>query len=403
MANQTQKALVGSDPNNALTAYGIQSKAVIKDTQKHSVNIAPGTDLNDLGDNTKLKSSKLLKDLRESKIDPSKPLSLPPVCLSLIGSDGKEGIIGSMGDFSLVIGKAKSKKTFCVSFFLATMAKNQVIQNHFKGNLPSEKSTIIFFDTEQSEYYVQKVFHRVCALTETTPQNFDAYCLRKFTPSERLDLIDIAIKTTPELGFVVIDGIRDLVTSINDEEEATKIASCLLRWTQEKQIHIITVLHQNKGDNNARGHLGTELVNKAQTVLSVTLDPMDKNISIVEAEFCRDREPESFAFFVNEEGLPQLIGDWKPAPPQSGGRPKKSSPDEVDSKIHWDTLSEIFRDLPQPNGTDIKNCLNTKFGIGTNKSGEYLTYYEKGGYIKREGKRTSPKAYFILNPEAFTH
>jgi len=365
-----------------------------------------GTDLNILGKalevNESNYQSRFSGMLRDAKIDPNKPMTLPPVCLSLIGSDGNQGIIGSLGDFSLVIGKAKSKKTFCISLFLAGMAKSGLIQDRFKGELPFEKNRVIFFDTEQSEYYVQKVFHRVCKLIGRTPDNFDAYCLRKYTPDERLQIIDTAIQSTPDLGFVAIDGIRDLVTSINDEEEATKIASYLLKWTQEKQIHIITALHQNKGDTNARGHVGTELVNKAQTVLSVSLDPNNKSVSIVEAEFCKDREPETFAFYVNENGLPEVITDWKPTPLQTGGRKRKQSPDAIEPKIHWDTLSEIFRDLREPNGGNLKNCLITKFNIGTNIAGQYLTYYEKEGWIKREGKRTSPKSYFILMPEAFT-
>jgi hypothetical protein len=372
----------------------------------HKVTIEHGTDLNALGQALaspeKTNQSKWMELLRQAKIDPNKPLSLPPVCLSFMGSDGKAGIIGSLGDFSLVIGKAKSKKTFCVSMFLASMAKNGLIQERIKGELLPDKNRVIFFDTEQSEYYVQKVFHRVCKLLGSTPDHFEAYCLRKFTPLERLELIDTAIQSIPDLGVVAIDGIRDLVTSINDEEEATKIASYILKWTQEKQIHIVTVLHQNKGDLNARGHLGTELVNKAQTVLSVSLDANNKNISIVEAEFCRDREPETFAFYVDDEGLPQLIGDWKPAPPQSGGRKRKPSPDDFDLKIHWDLLSEIFLTIPQPKGTDLKNQINLKFDVGTNRANEFVTYYEMNKWIKRSGHQNSPKSYFILDPEAFT-
>ena len=368
--------------------------------------IQPGTDLNTLGEELQLQdkycSSKLTELLRLAKIDPKKPLSLPPVCLSLIGSNGKEGIIGSMGDFSLVIGKAKSKKTFCISMFLASMAKNGLTQERIKGDLPPDKKRVIFFDTEQSEYYVQKVFHRVCEIIGSTPDNFEAYCLRKFTPGERLQLIDAAIQSFPDLGFLAIDGIRDLVTSINDEEEATKIASFILKWTQEKQIHIIAALHQNKGDLNARGHLGTELVNKAQTVLSVSRDPNNKNISIVEAEFCRDSEPETFAFYVDEEGLPQIITEFIPNQLQKGGRPRKDLPQDMASKFHWDFLSEVFRDLPQPNGTTIKNCIISRFGIGTNRAGEYLTYYEKEGWIKREGNKNSPKCFFTLKLSSTT-
>lgn len=368
--------------------------------------IKPGTDLNTLGELLLIQEqrydSKVEELLKQAKIDPKKPLSLPPVCLSLIGSDGKEGIIGSLGDFSLVIGKAKSKKTFCISMFLASMVQSMTTQERIKGELPIGKKRVIFFDTEQSEFHVQKVLHRVFKIIGSTPEHFEAYCLRKFTPGERLQLIDTAIQSIPDLGFVAIDGIRDLVTSINDEEEATKIASFILKWTQEKQIHIIAALHQNKGDLNARGHLGTELVNKAQTVLSVSRDPNNKNISIVEAEFCRDSEPETFAFYVDEEELPQIIAGFIPNQLQKGGRPRKDSPQDMASKFHWDFLGEVFRDLPQPNGTTIKNCIISRFGIGTNRAGEYLTYYEKEGWIKREGNKNSPKCFFTLELSSTT-
>jgi len=368
--------------------------------------IAKEIDLNNVGQalevNPPADQSKYLRMAKDVKIDPNKTLISPPVCLSVMGSDGKDETIANLGDFSLVIGKAKSRKTFCVSMFLASMAKNGLIQDRFKGNLPENKNRVIFFDTEQSEYHVQKVFHRVQRLIGTTPENFDAYCLRKYMTDERLEIIKTVIYNTPDLGFVVIDGIRDLVTSINDEEQATQIASCLMKWTTERDIHIMTVLHQNKGDLNARGHLGTEMVNKGQTVLSVSVDPNNKSISIVEAERCRERDPETFAFFVDENGLPEVITDWKPSPPQTGGRRPKASPDSITDKIHFDTLSEIFRDLPKPNGSKIKDCLKTMFDIGTNMAGQYVTYYEKEGWIIKEGKSTSPKSYFILVPEAFT-
>ena len=35
-----------------------------------------------------------------------------------------------------------------------------------------------------------------------------------------------------------------------------------MQWTGEQNIHIQTVLHLNKGDDNARGHIGTELNTK---------------------------------------------------------------------------------------------------------------------------------------------
>jgi hypothetical protein len=68
-------------------------------------------------------------------------------------------------------------------------------------------------------------------------------------------------------------------------------------------------LHQNKSDNNARGHIGTELINKAETVLSVSKSEQDKDISIVEAQQCRNIEPVPFAFEI-VDGLPQLVENF---------------------------------------------------------------------------------------------
>ena len=128
--------------------------------------------------------------------------------------------------------------------------------------------------------------------------------MTSLAPSERLQFIEVEIYSNNKIGFVVIDGIKDLVTSINDESEATMIASKLLKWSEERNIYILTVLHQNKSDLNARGHLGSELINKAQTVLSITKAENDNNISIVEPQQCRDKEPEIFAFEIDEYGIP---------------------------------------------------------------------------------------------------
>ena len=43
------------------------------------------------------------------------------------------------------------------------------------------------------------------------------------------------------------------------------------------------MLHLNKGDDNTRGHIGTELNNKAETVLQITKSTQDGNISEVKA------------------------------------------------------------------------------------------------------------------------
>ncbi|GHB45663.1 AAA family ATPase [Mongoliitalea lutea] len=333
--------------------------------------------------------------LRMAKIDPKEKIEDSITCLSLVG-DTHDGIISTLGNFSLIIGKAKSKKTFSLSLFLSALVANKTLSGKFKGYLPNDKTKVVFFDTEQSRKHVQSFYHRVCRLSSIEePVNFETFCLRRHTPQERLEIIDFYINSEPDLGFVAIDGIRDLVTSINDEEEATKIASHLLRWTEERNIHIITVLHQNKGDENARGHLGTELVNKAETVLSVSLDRQDRKISIVEPEFCRDREPDVFAFTVNENGLPELVGDWKKPDIKSK---KTMAPNEISEDDHKKILKQIFDDLgDEVKGSEVLDRIKTLFEIGDTRAKEFRTYYLSQKWIIRNGRLNSPKTVYTLN------
>ena len=247
------------------------------------------------------------------KIDVNEVIPKPQIAWSLTTTKSEgEAILGTLGDFGLIIGKAKSRKSFFISIAVSTALGNDAILNRFKSYLPPDKNEVIYFDTEQSKYYVQKAVKRICTqVDQPEPKNLHAFHLRSLNPAERLQFIETEIYSNDKIGFVVIDGIKDLVTSINDESEATMIASKLLKWTEERNIYLLTVLHQNKSDSNARGHIGTELINKAQTVLSVTKAENDNEISIVEPLQCRDIEPEVFAFEINEFGIPVIAENFE--------------------------------------------------------------------------------------------
>ena len=128
-------------------------------------------------------------------------------------------------------------------------------------------------------------------------------------PNERREIIRYAIYNTPNVGLVVIDGIRDLMLDINNSTEATKLVGDLMQWTSEQNIHIQTVLHLNKGDDNARGHIGTELNNKAETVLQITKDNTLPERSIVAPAIIRSKPFDKFAFRLKE--VEKLYNDTK--------------------------------------------------------------------------------------------
>ena len=235
--------------------------------------------------------------------------SLPPIVLQ-----AGEAIIGTLGNFSVSTGKAKAKKTFNVSAIVAAALVNgQVLE--YRASFPESKRNILYFDTEQSPYHCQLVMQRILRLAglpiDREPEHLKFSHLRAIAdPNERREIIRYAIYNTPNVGLVVIDGIRDLMLDINNSTEATKLVGDLMQWTSEQNIHIQTVLHLNKGDDNARGHIGTELNNKAETVLQITRDNTMPERSIVAPSIIRSKPFDKFAFRIveveDEVCIPQI-------------------------------------------------------------------------------------------------
>ena len=239
------------------------------------------------------------------------------------------------------------KKTFNVSAIVAAALKNGTVLR-YAAELPEEKRKVLYIDTEQSPYHCLKVMKRILRMAGLPDDRDSGYleflALRKYTPEQRISIVEQAIYHSPDIGLVIIDGIRDMVYDINSPGESTRIISKLMQWTDDRQIHIHTILHQNKGDENARGHIGTELNNKAETVLLVEKDKGNSDISHVSAMHIRAMDFEPFAFRINDRALPELAEGYKPEA-RKPGRPSVEKFDpykDISEPQHRAALEDAF-------------------------------------------------------------
>lgn len=256
--------------------------------------------------------------------------------------------IATLGNFSASTGKAKSKKTFNVSAIVAaSLAGKQVL--NYRAHLPEGKRKILYVDTEQSRFHCHNVLERILRLaglpTTTDSENLDFICLREYSPAIRIGVIDYALRQKKGYGLVIIDGIRDLMLDINSTGESVEVINKMMEWSSKYDLHIHCVLHQNKGDNNVRGHIGTEMNNKAETVLVITKSTTNPDISEVKAMHIREKEFKPFAFTVNEEGLPEIV-EHTPEKEEGDKQPSRFTYQDLTSEQHNEALTAAFKEKP---------------------------------------------------------
>ena len=325
---------------------------------------------------------------KRSLIRVTDEFTLPPVVLRV-----DDAIIGTLGNFSVSTGKAKAKKTFNVcELVAAALINGQVLE--YRASFPETKRNILYFDTEQSPYHCQLVIQRILHLAglplDREPEHLHFSHLRAIAePEIRRAIIRYAIYHTPDVGLVIIDGIRDLMYDINSSTEATKLVGDLMQWTGEQNIHIQTVLHLNKGDDNARGHIGTELNNKAESVLLIARDNADADRSIVSPAIIRSKAFQPFAFRLSEdEGicLPKLDSDYTVLHPQVVAY------QELSYEEHSKALREVFGQYTELGYGDLLVRLSSAYSTETGhtyrqtKLKELLRFLLAKDIVVKEGR-----------------
>ena len=202
-------------------------------------------------------------------------------------------VMFSRGNISTIGGKAKSRKTFLIVLFAADFLET------------NDTGKLLIVDTEMAKAHTYKTARRIHRLmewdTDRNHERLTVLSLREYAPADRAAMFREAIEhVRPELVF--IDGIRDLVKDFNNVDESTATVGMLMKLSTEYDCHICSVLHENKGNGQLRGHLGTEVINKSETVLSVT---NNGDTSTVEPVYTRNMPFDAFTFRIKEDGLPE--------------------------------------------------------------------------------------------------
>ena len=239
--------------------------------------------------------------IEKSRLDFNKEYEKPIPLIQMVEDNGYTKDVLTTSNISTTIGGAKSKKTFFATMLIAALLgyKDFAINGDLRG------LNVVLFDTEQAHYHVQKISNRLKEMLKGNLVNIEIFALRPYMPEKRTAIIESYLNESKgKYSFVIIDGAADLLYDFNDLKESKKISTKLMEWSANYNCHINTILHTNKDQNYARGHLGTELMNKSETVFRITKE--DDYSSMVNCEMSRNAGFKEFKFGI-ENGLPKRL------------------------------------------------------------------------------------------------
>lgn len=276
--------------------------------------------------------------IRESK---SKPISFSQPILWQ-----KENPVFFPKTINVIQGKAgvhKSRlaETVCAAL-LKTPESNRDLLD-FKRNILS-RYAVCYVDTErnlsdQLPYSLQQIQLKAGYPIEDHPYGFDYISLLEFAREERFEMLNMYLdyirQKFPMHLFIILDVITDCVFNFNDTKDSMKLIDMMNQTINRYDVTFLCLIHENPGSTDkARGHLGTEILNKASTVMQIGFekDSENHNIDLIKINYLKCRssrkhDPFYVEYSDKEKGL--VIADPNTIKESFDSRNQKAALDET--------------------------------------------------------------------------
>ena len=296
--------------------------------------------------------------------------------------------IGSLGDFVLFSGRPKSGKTKYLSGAIAASLSGYPVYN-MALKLPDGKKKVVHFDTEQSKYSHYKMMQLVKELGnfDKLPDTFKSYRCRSVSAAQIILLIDFYLKNNPDTGIIFLDGLLDIVTSMNDEKHSSFIKSWLKKITEVHNILLISVIHRGFSNDKSIGQIGSEGERAAQSVLLIEKNKEHKQY-ILKAEYLRDADEFSpvaiqYNNQTNQWQQCDYIEEEKPINRAKVSTNLKRKPNEYDISEHIALLARIFHSESLYSYKILCNRISEIYGVGQQWAKQCVSILERENLIYR--------------------
>ena len=335
---------------------------------------------------------------------------------------------GKIGGFGAISGQRKNGKTFLIAQLMAAILGcdgNERTKQYLPGLVVPDRTLeflghppkVMYVDTEMEKLSSAKVLRRVhwlCNQDMSQPfpgDRFSVLWLKNMPTDDnvavhrkRYDLIRIGLDAIqPDVVF--IDGLRDLLASINDEESITNILNDFGSLAEERNINIWMALHQNPSRKNddddakMRGWAGTEYGNKvSDTLVSIKIKKPEGVTFVVKQQDARDKDMDDWTFEITEDagllGVPRIITKGTNLSSKSKEQPTCDDPRQI---REWIEQAKNQYEWPMSR-TQIKKTIFGEIGGQKNdgKQQADLMAAINMGYLEESTIKSG--GYYMLQP-----
>lgn len=184
----------------------------------------------------------------------------------LFSLGGKYGLIARANLHTLQGTKKAGKSAAGLALIVAALKGEYIGITASRENL-----AVLWIDTEQDKETLRRKARAVLSMAELNaqPERLKIVTLRGYGgPAEALAVTLQAIEDN-KADFVFLDGVVDLCQAFNDEEKSRDVVRQLEAYAEKHGAAILGLIHTNKRDNEARGHLGAIMQQKSAEIYQV--------------------------------------------------------------------------------------------------------------------------------------
>jgi hypothetical protein len=212
------------------------------------------------------RKSQKIQDINPIMLQNGKPVFFPNTINVIQGQAG--------------VHKSRLGATVCSALLKKSNCQNSLLG--FKSQTENENFSVLYVDTERnlSDQYplaLQSIQINAGYGIKTTPPEFDFISLLEFPRKDRFSILNKYLNYYRSIykdrpTFIVLDVSTDCIEDFNKSDKSMELIDHMNLAINTHNVVFLCLIHENPGSEKARGHFGTELINKASTVMRVDFE-----------------------------------------------------------------------------------------------------------------------------------